>query len=71
MVSPLRTVIPAQAGISFSQGSRFAGGIVLLFNGVQSDNAWLVTQPPPSDNAQRHFAVKMSAKIRITMPDSV
>ena len=27
-VPPLRTVIPAQAGISFSQGSRFAGGII-------------------------------------------
>ncbi|VXD15982.1 hypothetical protein [Marinoscillum sp. 108] len=28
MVSPLRAVIPAQAGISFSQDSRFAGDIV-------------------------------------------
>ncbi|VXD16073.1 hypothetical protein MARINOS108_120001 [Marinoscillum sp. 108] len=45
----LSTVIPAQAGISFSQN--FSGpisGIALLFDGAQSDNA------------QRHFVVKMS-----------
>ncbi|MFH6984499.1 hypothetical protein [Marinoscillum luteum] len=28
-VPPLRTVIPAKAEISFSQGSRFAGSIVI------------------------------------------
>ncbi|VXD16080.1 hypothetical protein MARINOS108_120004 [Marinoscillum sp. 108] len=38
----LKTVIPAQAGIS--SGQEFSGslsGIVLLFDGAQSDNAQL------------------------------